>query len=81
MHEECIEEIAFELYAAGPWGDFYAFVDDGARCVTDAHSMDTYREIVRRVLSLYAQAMVRRDVPPEPDEESWDPNGSGPMGF
>lgn len=46
---EALEALAFELYAAGPWGRFEGWRDDGARCVTDAHTMETYRAIVEFV--------------------------------
>lgn len=47
--EETIERIAHELYAAGPWGAFYGFADGGLRAITDAHTMDVYRAMVRLV--------------------------------
>lgn len=47
---EMIERIAEELYASGPWGEFYAFADQGARAITDAHDMRVYREMARLAL-------------------------------
>lgn len=48
--DEQIEEAAHSLYAGGPWGTFYAFADGGVRAITDAHSMDVYRQMVRDVV-------------------------------
>lgn len=49
---ERIEAAAFELYAAGPWGEFFSFANGGARAICDAHSMPVYREMVRLALDV-----------------------------
>jgi hypothetical protein len=45
-----VEQAAFDLYAAGPWGKFHAFADGGVRAICDAHTMDVYRGMARSVL-------------------------------
>ena len=50
LTDEMVEAAAHELYAGGPWGEFVAFLDSGARAITDAHTMDVYRRMVRTVV-------------------------------
>jgi hypothetical protein len=49
--DEMVDEIAEALYAAGPWGDFFAFADSGVRAITDAHTMTVYRAITQQVIA------------------------------
>jgi hypothetical protein len=44
-----VAEAAHDLYAAGPWGEFYALVDNGVRAISDAHSSDVYKAMLEEV--------------------------------
>lgn len=48
---EQIEAVAHELYAAGPWGEPFCFLQDGVGMVTISHTMDVYREMAREAIA------------------------------
>lgn len=49
--ESLIEEIAFDLYAAGPWGDLHEVHSNMRECVF-SHDMKIYRAMASRMLDL-----------------------------
>lgn len=50
-----IEEAAFELYAAGPWGELDRFLDGGSACSTKGHTMSIYMEMVKLIAPILTQ--------------------------
>jgi len=64
-----VEEIAHHLYAGGPYGEFICFLDNGARAITDAHTMDVYRGLVEDVVEQahVVDISVERDM-----QEAWN---------
>lgn len=54
-----VEEAAEELYAAGPWGEPFQFVNGGAHLITDAHMMKVYRDMAQMVLAVAARLSSR----------------------
>lgn len=55
-----LERAAEELYAADPWGEVYEFTRDGVSCITEAHFIETYRDMTKECVLAFLDAVIER---------------------